>query len=203
MGEAYRALDSLAGHFTDPRDLTVEVAGHTDAVGSDKDNQILSERRARTVATYLADHFHLSSAQLHVVGYGESQPVADNATDQGRQANRRVEIILMRRNDAGAGAGLWRFDDGQLALAIGRDGTVVGRYPNDNGRWFGQKRGRVISGYWVENDSGQTCKTEKDGSRHWGRLEVEINQDGDGFDGWWSYCDAEDHEGMLHGTRIR
>ncbi|MFQ5626910.1 MAG: OmpA family protein, partial [Methyloligellaceae bacterium] len=201
--EAFQALDDLGNHFTNTRSLVVEVAGHTDAVGSSEANQGLSERRAQAVAAYLAKHFHLNPGQVNAVGYGESQPVADNKSDEGLQSNRRVEITLMRRNLAESGAGLWRTSVGPLALAAGSDGKVIGRYPEDNGRWFGEKQGHAISGYWVENGSSRACKTKKDGSRHWGRIYVELNEADDRFDGWWSYCDSESHDGELKGEKVR
>jgi len=72
----------------------VEVAGHTDSTGSDAYNQSLSERRAGAVATYLKGQGVISQ-RLITVGMGESRPVADNSSDSGRQANRRVEITMV------------------------------------------------------------------------------------------------------------
>ena len=72
----------------------VEVAGHTDSTGSDAYNQGLSERRAGTVAQYLQAR-GISSQRMITVGMGEAMPVADNSTDSGRQANRRVEITMV------------------------------------------------------------------------------------------------------------
>jgi outer membrane protein OmpA-like peptidoglycan-associated protein len=71
----------------------VDVNGHTDAVGSFSYNQILSERRADSVADFLAAR-EVNPARLHVEGFGKTEPVASNATIAGRAANRRVEIIL-------------------------------------------------------------------------------------------------------------
>lgn len=200
---ASAALDDLGKYFSNPGGLFVEVAGHTDSVGSDEANQRLSESRARTIAAYLMKHFHLSATRMHVVGYGESQPVADNRTDQGRQANRRVEIILNRGTRAGNGATLWRTNDGPLALAVAPDGKVMARYPKDNGRWFGLKRGRTIFGYWVEKGSSQTCNKEIDGSRHWGRIRVELNANGTKFKGWWSYCGSKKRHGKITAEKVR
>ena len=72
----------------------IEVAGHTVSTGSDAYNQGLSERRAGTVAQYLQAR-GISSQRMITVGMGESMPVADNSTDSGRQANRRVEITMV------------------------------------------------------------------------------------------------------------
>lgn len=69
------------------------LAGHTDSKGTDKYNQALSERRAASVKKYLVEKFGIGAQLLHPRGYGESRPIADNATDEGRQKNRRVEVI--------------------------------------------------------------------------------------------------------------
>ena len=72
-------------------DLVVEVAGHTDSRGKESYNQGLSERRAKAVLEYLVAH-GANRDKLSANGYGESQPVADNSTEEGRTANRRVEL---------------------------------------------------------------------------------------------------------------
>lgn len=75
--------------------IKVNVAGHTDSRGRDAYNQDLSERRAASVRDYLvAGGF--PAGQIDTVGYGETQPVADNATEEGRAANRRVVITARR-----------------------------------------------------------------------------------------------------------
>jgi outer membrane protein OmpA-like peptidoglycan-associated protein len=72
----------------------VFIAGHTDSVGSDSDNQILSQRRAEAVARYFASQ-EVASIRLEAVGFGEQRPVADNSSKAGKQQNRRVEITLL------------------------------------------------------------------------------------------------------------
>ncbi|MGH8311072.1 MAG: OmpA family protein, partial [Steroidobacteraceae bacterium] len=71
----------------------VEVAGHTDSTGEDAYNQALSERRARTVAQYLTSKGVIDQ-RIITVGAGETRPVSNNGTPEGRQANRRVELTL-------------------------------------------------------------------------------------------------------------
>jgi OOP family OmpA-OmpF porin len=73
-------------------DVKVEVAGHTDSIGTDEYNMGLSVRRADAVRMYLIDK-GIAADRLTVKGYGESQPIADNATQEGRFQNRRVELI--------------------------------------------------------------------------------------------------------------
>ncbi|WP_051278510.1 OmpA family protein [Solimonas flava] len=75
-------------------DVKVEIQGHTDNIGSDAYNQGLSERRARVVKAFLAEH-GVAAARMSPVGYGESQPIESNDTEQGRENNRRVELKVM------------------------------------------------------------------------------------------------------------
>jgi len=76
----------------------VEVAGHTDSTGAASYNQRLSERRAQAVSRFLLSD-GLKEERVLVVGYGEDQPIADNATEKGRAANRRVELTLVPLTD--------------------------------------------------------------------------------------------------------
>jgi len=69
------------------------LAGHTDSRGSEAYNKALSNRRAAAVKKYLVEEFGIGAHLLYPRGYGESQPVASNDTDEGRQSNRRVEVI--------------------------------------------------------------------------------------------------------------
>jgi OOP family OmpA-OmpF porin len=69
------------------------LAGHTDSKGTDKYNMGLSEQRAAAVKKYLVEQFGIAAHTLHPRGYGESRPIADNANEEGRQKNRRVEVI--------------------------------------------------------------------------------------------------------------
>lgn len=71
----------------------VDVVGHTDSTGPAEYNQSLSERRARSVADYISAR-GVIRPRINIGGYGESQPIADNATASGRQQNRRVEIYI-------------------------------------------------------------------------------------------------------------
>lgn len=69
------------------------LAGHTDSKGSDEYNKALSMRRAAAVKKYLVEKFGIAAQLMTPRGYGETQPVATNDTDEGRQRNRRVEVI--------------------------------------------------------------------------------------------------------------
>ena len=69
----------------------VEIGGHTDSSGSAAFNVALSQQRADAVAAYLGEQ--IDPGRLAAIGFGESQPIADNATVEGQEANRRVEFI--------------------------------------------------------------------------------------------------------------
>jgi OOP family OmpA-OmpF porin len=90
--EDFGKLDKDVATLKEWGNVKVEVAGHTDSVGTDAYNMGLSLRRAESVRNYLVDK-GIAADRLTVRGYGESQPVADNATDAGRFQNRRVELI--------------------------------------------------------------------------------------------------------------
>ena len=79
-------------------DTEILIEGHTDNVGSDEFNQKLSVERASSVQNYLTGK-GVSSRRLIIKGYGETQPVEDNSTDAGRQANRRVEVAIYANED--------------------------------------------------------------------------------------------------------
>ena len=89
--ESSRTLDEVAESMSIWDTITVEIAGHTDSVGADDYNQRLSQARAETVLNYLAGK-GIGRDRMSAVGYGETKPVADNATDAGRAKNRRVEL---------------------------------------------------------------------------------------------------------------
>ena len=73
----------------------ISIEGHTDGIGTEQYNQRLSERRAAAVRQYLLQHGVADGARITSAGYGESKPIADNATEQGRFQNRRVEILIL------------------------------------------------------------------------------------------------------------
>ncbi|HJS78102.1 MAG TPA: OmpA family protein [Burkholderiales bacterium] len=89
----YSTMDKLADVVVRYNKTALTVVGHTDNVGSDSYNQKLSEQRALSVARYLEGK-RVHSMRLATSGKGESQPVASNNSESGRQANRRVEIYV-------------------------------------------------------------------------------------------------------------
>lgn len=92
---ARATLDKLTSQQGDPHFTRVAVTGHTDAIGSDTSNLQLSQQRADAVAGYLRER-GLRADTFVVTGRGKADPVASNATAEGRAGNRRVEIVLQR-----------------------------------------------------------------------------------------------------------
>jgi len=94
--EAGRELDQLVAKLkADNQPVFVEIQGHTDATGSDAVNQQLGLKRAEAVRLHLA-RAGLPLARMSTISYGESAPLADNNTREGRSTNRRVQLIVMR-----------------------------------------------------------------------------------------------------------
>lgn len=94
QAQFYPVLNNLAGTLSEYDQTIIEVAGHTDNVGAAGYNQQLSERRAQSVANYLAGQ-GINQQRMITVGAGLTRPVADNSTEAGRAQNRRVEITLV------------------------------------------------------------------------------------------------------------
>ena len=78
-------------------DFPLIIEGHTDDTGDKKKNQVLSEERAGQIRDFLHEIHRLPSEQMHVRGYGQSDPIATNTTAEGRRLNRRVDIVLADR----------------------------------------------------------------------------------------------------------
>jgi len=90
-GSSSVVLDAAADQLKECPNVAVRVEGHTDWIGTDAYNQGLSERRAESVQGHLIGR-GVSASRLTAVGFGESQPIASNETDEGRALNRRVEL---------------------------------------------------------------------------------------------------------------
>jgi OOP family OmpA-OmpF porin len=95
--ESITELERVVQFMNDIPTSTAKIVGHTDSIGTVEYNQALSERRAKAVYDYLASR-GVSPSRMQAIGMGESDPVADNATEAGRQLNRRVMLI---RTDGG------------------------------------------------------------------------------------------------------
>jgi outer membrane protein OmpA-like peptidoglycan-associated protein len=89
----YDELQRVAGVLNNYPQTNIQIAGHTDSSGSDTYNQELSQRRAASVKNLLAS-YGVAPTRMNTIGYGESKPIANNATESGRQINRRVAITI-------------------------------------------------------------------------------------------------------------
>ena len=92
-GDFYGPLDEVSTTLLEYPKTAIDVVGHASSDGDDAYNQALSERRANSVSSYLVNS-GVQSVRLTAFGLGETQPIADNSTQAGRAANRRVEILL-------------------------------------------------------------------------------------------------------------
>jgi OOP family OmpA-OmpF porin len=86
-----KEVDDWRGSY-ETREIAITLTGYTDSVGSEEYNQKLSERRANAVRDYLVDGLGVRGENITVIGKGEADPVASNATREGRARNRRVEM---------------------------------------------------------------------------------------------------------------
>jgi len=102
--EAKTNLRELAASLEKYPNTDLLIVGHTDQLGSAAYNQSLSERRARAAASYLVTQ-GVSGARIVTRGLGETEPVASNETEAGRQANRRVEVAIYASREFRAAAG--------------------------------------------------------------------------------------------------
>jgi OOP family OmpA-OmpF porin len=87
-----KVLTEIVTLLKNQADWKITVEGHTDNVGSKSANQALSQKRAESVVTWLGGH-GVERSHLAAAGFGDTKPVQDNATDDGRAKNRRVELV--------------------------------------------------------------------------------------------------------------
>ena len=93
LPQSEQAMSDLANFLLENPTVTIHITGHTDAVGTDEANQILSEGRANAVRNDLIKR-GVAAERMTAEGKGEKEPVADNDTEEGRQLNRRVEFVI-------------------------------------------------------------------------------------------------------------
>ncbi len=92
--ESFAELNELLAYMERRSEIRVEIAGHTDNTGDKGNNRKLSQRRAERVKQYLVNN-GIDESRIEAKGYGESRPVADNTTKEGRQKNRRTEVHIL------------------------------------------------------------------------------------------------------------
>jgi OOP family OmpA-OmpF porin len=130
--EAQEKLAVIGNFLKKYPQTSAVIEGHTDDVGTNEANQRLSERRANAVVNYLVSNLHVDRSRLTPVGYGETRPIADNATDEGKRANRRIGAIVACATDI---EGLYvRPARTTMALAIdfdARDTAIKPEYHNE------------------------------------------------------------------------
>ena len=122
-------LDSLAVALLSDTNYHVSLQAHTDAVGSNDANKQLSQRRAENVKNYLLSK-NIDNQRINTESLGESQPIADNTSDDGRQNNRRVSVRLTRRIPMTTVSGIIKNDTGEVLNAA--KVKVRSRYFNDS-----------------------------------------------------------------------
>lgn len=94
--DAHDNLDEIGGFLAAHPQIAVTLEGHTCDIGSERHNKNLSQQRAASVKRYLVEKFRIDPARLSTIGYGYSRPVATNATEEGRQRNRRVMATIQQ-----------------------------------------------------------------------------------------------------------
>ena len=99
MEASHGLLNEIVGVLKEHADIKkLDILGHTDSDGTDSHNQDLSDRRAKAVLQYLVSH-GVDKQRLAARGLGEGQPIADNATEEGKEKNRRVEFLIVEREE--------------------------------------------------------------------------------------------------------
>jgi outer membrane protein OmpA-like peptidoglycan-associated protein len=88
LAKVAELIDAYKGH-------QVVIVGHTDSIGEASYNQSLSQRRAELVKQFFVDNFDIQDRRLQIEGRGEAQPIASNQTVEGRQANRRIDVLIL------------------------------------------------------------------------------------------------------------
>lgn len=96
--EAMVSLDEMAGQIKDRNGFILEIEGFASADGDAASNDRLSQARSESVRRYLAERHSIPVFRMYILGFGESRPVADNTTLEGRVQNRRVEVRLLTNN---------------------------------------------------------------------------------------------------------
>lgn len=99
QSESEEKISVLGNFMRKYPSTTAVIEGHSDEVGTSAENMKLSERRAQSVVNYLADRHGIARSRLQAVGYGESRPIADNSTREGKRLNRRIDAIIACATD--------------------------------------------------------------------------------------------------------
>lgn len=173
---------------------SVLIEGYTDDVGSAASNMKLSKDRANTVKNFLVGEVGIDSKMIETKALGLSNPVADNNTSEGREKNRRVELIVFQNTEMEQKGvvGTWKTTKyGDMHIYKYGD-VIAGWYEDDGGEILGEMTDDyTMVGQWVENGSSKKCNSDIYGRKNWGSLIIEFNEDFTEFEGKWGYCDEE------------
>ena len=93
LPESSQEIALISNMMSENKNISIQIIGHTDDVGNDADNQLLSEQRAKAVATAIIAK-GISPDRIQSIGKGETQPIAENTSDEGRRKNRRTEMLV-------------------------------------------------------------------------------------------------------------
>jgi len=203
LGDNISELYEIADKIKETNGLTV-IEGYTDNVGSAESNLKLSEERANAIKNIFINKGNVNAEMIETYALGESNPVADNNTEEGREKNRRVEIIVFPdanpiKDDV---VGVWKTD--KLGdLHIYRYGDVIaGWYESNGGEILGELiDNHTIQGKWVENGSSKKCNTYVYDRNNWGSLFIKFSEDFTQLDAKWGYCNEEPIKGEWSGKR--
>ncbi len=180
----------------------IVIEGHTDNIGSYKRNMLLSKRRAESVKRFFIEN-KIDIEKIKIEAYGESNPVSTNATKEGRQKNRRVEVIIFpQNNNTKDVTGVWK-SKSLGELHIYRYGDIIAGWYSKYG---GEIRGKLIDdhtieGVWAENSSKRKCKKDLYGRNYIGKFRINFNKDFSQITGTWGYCDDEPNRKGYTGYR--
>ena len=94
--ESFTELNRLVEFLNNNKAMQIEISGHTDSIGSDEANNRISQGRADAVSNYLTIFGKIPSSRIITKGYGKTRPIATNDTEEGQQANRRVEFLILK-----------------------------------------------------------------------------------------------------------
>ncbi|MEP7253168.1 MAG: OmpA family protein [Ginsengibacter sp.] len=97
--ESFPALNDLVDYLNRKPNERIEIGGHTDNVGSDERNLVLSLERAKTIIAYLVSK-GIDNSRVVAKGYGAEEPIEENTTEEGRQKNRRTEVKILEQDQA-------------------------------------------------------------------------------------------------------
>ncbi|MFP4024907.1 MAG: OmpA family protein [Thiohalospira sp.] len=203
LGNDKSELYKIADKIKEINGLTV-IEGYTDNIGSAESNIKLLDERAKAIKSFFIDSCGVNNEMIETYALGESNPVADNNTEEGREKNRRVEIIVFPdanpiKDDV---VGVWKtVKPGDMHIYRYGD-VIAGLYENDGGEILGKLIDKhTIIGKWVENGSAKTCETYVYDRNNWGNLIIEFNEDFTQFNAKTSYCNEEPKNSGWSGKR--